>query len=140
MIEDILKAASLKATKKRVSMLTLIKNENHPVPAEFVFDKLKESFDINLSTVYRALNAMADKDILLKSIHMDGKTYYQFNDHEHKHELICSSCHRTINVEECHFEEMSKEISEKTGFVITGHSMEFTGICPECMAEIKKKD
>ena len=140
MDKDILKSASLKATKKRILMLTLLKQEKSPVTAEYIFGKLSESLDINLSTVYRALNAMADKDILIKSIHMDGKTYYQFNDHQHKHELICSACHKSIDVEECPFEELSKALSEKTGFVITGHSMEFTGICPDCMAEINKKD
>lgn len=140
MDKDILKSASLKATKKRILMLALLKQEKSPVTAEYIFEKLSESLDINLSTVYRALNAMADKEILIKSIHMDGKTYFQFNDHQHKHELICSTCHKSIDVEECPFEELSKAISEKTGFVITGHSMEFTGICPDCMAEINKKD
>lgn len=95
---------------------------------------------MNLSTVYRALNAMADKNILSKSIHMDGKTYYHFNDHIHKHELICSVCHKSVEVEDCPFDEIAELIAEKTGYSITGHNVEFTGICPECTARTKNKD
>lgn len=132
MNSDVLKSASLKATKKRLMIIDIIKSEPSPITADYIYEKLSESLDINLSTVYRALNAMTEKNILIKSIHMDGKTYYQFNDHQHKHELICSMCHRSVDVEDCPFDEISKKISEKTGFVITGHSMEFTGICPSC--------
>lgn len=132
MNSDVLKSASLKATKKRLMIIDIIKSEPSPITADYIYEKLSESLDINLSTVYRALNVMTEKNILIKSIHMDGKTYYQFNDHQHKHELICSMCHRSVDVEDCPFDEISKKISEKTGFVITGHSMEFTGICPSC--------
>lgn len=140
MDSDVLKSASLKATKKRLMIIEIIKSEPCPVTADRIYERLSESLDINLSTVYRALNAMTDKNILIKSIHMDGKTYYQFNDHQHKHELVCSVCHRSVDVEDCPFDEISKKLSEKTGFTITGHNMEFTGICPNCADKLNNND
>lgn len=138
MYTQLLKAASLKATKKRLILLSILKSKKCPTTAEEIFDEISNI--MNLSTVYRALNAMSEKEILIKSIHMDGKTYFQFNDHVHKHELICSVCHRSVDVEDCPFEEISKTIAEKTGFEITGHNVEFTGICPNCLEEFNKKD
>lgn len=135
---NILKQASLKATKKRLMLLSAIRNAGHPITAEEIFDDVSDT--MNLSTVYRALNAMADKNILSKSIHMDGKTYYHFNDHIHKHELICSVCHKSVEVEDCPFDEIAELIAKKTGYSITGHNVEFTGICPECTARTKNKD
>lgn len=140
MNSDVLKSASLKATKKRLMIIELIMASPYPVTADYIYEKLSETLDINLSTVYRALSAMTDKNILIKSIHMDGKTYYQFNDHQHKHELICSICHKSVDVEDCPFDEISKKISEKTSFVITGHNMEFTGICPKCADKLNSND
>lgn len=94
-------------------IIELIMASPYPVTADYIYEKLSETLDINLSTVYRALSAMTDKNILIKSIHMDGKTYYQFNDHQHKHELICSICHKSVDVEDCPFDEISKRFRKK---------------------------
>lgn len=134
---QILKSVSLKATKKRLILLSILSYKNCPTTAEEIFDKVSNI--INLSTVYRALNAMTDKGILNKSIHMDGRTYFQLNDQVHKHELICTICHKSVDVGICPFEEISKVIAEKTGFEITGHSVEFTGICPDCITQFNNK-
>ena len=138
MDKNIFKSASLKATKKRMMILDIIENESVPTTAEHIYEKLSELTDISLSTVYRALNAMTDKNILIKSINMDCKTYYQFNNNQHKHEIICSVCHKTVNIDDCPFEQIAKSISDKTGFVITGHNMAFTGICPDCLISNNK--
>ena len=38
----------------------------------------------------------------------------------------------TIELDECPIEELNRKISSETGFVIIGHSMELTGLCPKC--------
>ena len=137
---DVLKSVSMKATKKRIMILESVRTSPSPVTAEDIYEKLSQSLDISLSTVYRALNAMSDKGIIIKSVRQDGKTYFHFNDHQHKHELICSVCHRSVDVEDCPFDEISRKISQKTGFVITGHNMEFTGICPNCAGKTDRRE
>lgn len=137
---DVLKSVSMKATKKRIMILESVRTSPSPVTAEDIYEKLSQSLDISLSTVYRALNAMSDKGIIIKAVRQDGKTYFHFNDHQHKHELICSVCHRSVDVEDCPFDEISRKISQKTGFVITGHNMEFTGICPNCAGKTDRRE
>ena len=137
---DVLKSVSMKATKKRIMILESVRTSPSPVTAEDIYEKLSQSLDISLSTVYRALNAMSDKGIIIKAVRQDGKTYFHFNDHQHKHELICSVCHRSVDVEDCPFDEISRKIAQKTGFVITGHNMEFTGICPNCAGKTDRRE
>ena len=137
---DVLKSVSMKATKKRIMILESVRMSPSPVTAEDIYEKLSQSLDISLSTVYRALNAMSDKGIIIKAVRQDGKTYFHFNDHQHKHELICSVCHRSVDVEDCPFDEISRKIAQKTGFVITGHNMEFTGICPNCAGKTDRRE
>ena len=137
---DVLKSVSMKATKKRIMILESVRTSPSPVTAEDIYEKLYKSLDISLSTVYRALNAMSDKGIIIKAVRQDGKTYFHFNDHQHKHELICSVCHRSVDVEDCPFDEISRKIAQKTGFVITGHNMEFTGICPNCAGKTDRRE
>ena len=137
---DVLKSVSMKANKKRIMILESVRTSPSPVTAEDIYEKLSQSLDISLSTVYRALNAMSDKGIIIKAVRQDGKTYFHFNDHQHKHELICSVCHRSVDVEDCPFDEISRKIAQKTGFVITGHNMEFTGICPNCAGKTDRRE
>ena len=137
---DVLKSVSMKATKKRIMILESVRTSPSPVTAEDIYEKLSQSLDISLSTVYRALNAMSDKGIIIKAVRQDGKTYFHFNDHQHKHELICFVCHRSVDVEDCPFDEISRKIAQKTGFVITGHNMEFTGICPNCAGKTDRRE
>ena len=137
---DVLKSVSMKATKKRIMILESVRTSPSPVTAEDIYEKLSQSLDISLSTVYRALNAMSDKGIIIKAVRQDGKTYFHFNDHQHKHELICSVCHRSVDVEDCPFDEISRKIAQKTGFVVTGHNMEFTGICPNCAGKTDRRE
>lgn len=137
---DVLKSVSMKATKKRIMILESVRTSPSPVTAEDIYEKLSQSLDISLSTIYRALNAMSDKGIIIKAVRQDGKTYFHFNDHQHKHELICSVCHRSVDVEDCPFDEISRKIAQKTGFVITGHNMEFTGICPNCAGKTDRRE
>lgn len=137
---DVLKSVSMKATKKRIMILESVRTSPSPVTAEDIYEKLSQSLDISLSTVYRALNAMSGKGIIIKAVRQDGKTYFHFNDHQHKHELICSVCHRSVDVEDCPFDEISRKIAQKTGFVITGHNMEFTGICPNCAGKTDRRE
>ena len=79
---DVLKSVSMKATKKRIMILESVRTSPSPVTAEDIYEKLSQSLDISLSTVYRALNAMSDTGIIIKAVRQDGKTYFHFNDHQ----------------------------------------------------------
>ena len=45
---------------------------------------------------------------------------------------VCNLCGKVIPVDTCPLSELEETLQQKTGFRITGHSLEFTGLCPEC--------
>lgn len=91
---------------------------------------------MNVSTVYRTLNTLTEKKILIRSVRQDGKAYYSLAKKDHSHRLVCDLCGKVIPVDTCPLSELEETLQQKTGFRITGHSLEFTGLCPEC----SKKD
>ena len=91
---------------------------------------------MNASTVYRTLNTLTEKKILIRSVRQDGKAYYSLAKKDHSHRLVCDLCGKVIPVDTCPLSELEETLQQKTGFRITGHSLEFTGLCPEC----SKKD
>lgn len=138
MIEDLLKKSSLKNTKQRNSILTIIEGVSEPVTAEEIYRELmRESNKINLSTVYRTLQVLTNKGVLLKILKGDGTAAYELNDFEHKHYITCCLCKSSVLIDSCPVKELSENVSEKTGFKVTGHSLQLTGICSKCLG---KKD
>lgn len=134
--DNILKSVNLKTTKKRLLILSLLSNSDTPLTSEDILEQASKEININLSTIYRALNALTEKGILLKQLSNDGKTYFQINNRKHKHQLICSLCNKVVLVDCCPLKRFENDLCEETGFTITSHNLEFTGICPECTKKL----
>lgn len=130
----ILKREGLKNTKHRNAILEVIENSAQPINAEQIFFELKDKkISINLSSVYRILESLVSKKLLIKSIIPgSNKAVYELNRLEHTHYLICSSCKKMFSVDGCPLEEYEKQLESKMGFEITGHKLEIYGVCKDC--------
>lgn len=131
---DVLKQEGLKYTKHRASIMKVITESDQPLGAEQVFIELQgKGVNVNLSTVYRTLESLATKSLIVKiSIGSDTKALFELNRMEHKHHLICMGCKKMLSVDGCPFEEYEKLLQDKMGFDVTGHKLEIYGYCEKC--------
>lgn len=132
MNNSILKTADLKQTKKRNLIISILENAPSPLTAEDIMELSLKEVKMSFSTVYRALNALADKGVVTKTIHQDGKLYYKIHTHSHQHVLKCTKCNECISIDACPLESLETNLSKETNYTITGHNLEFFGICPKC--------
>jgi Fur family ferric uptake transcriptional regulator len=137
-MSKILKEANLKQTKSRALILTILKNSPLPISAEDVYKLVNKKTPVNLSTVYRTLNTLSKKGVLLSSVMYDKKTYYQISTHAHKHILVCEVCKSQTPIEECPMHHLEDKIERETGFLIHGHNLEIFGICKQCQQKQTK--
>ncbi len=132
--KDLLKHDGLKNTRHRNSILHIIEKNTQPVTAEQIYLALKNNdVAINLSSVYRILNTLVDKCLVIKTV-MPGenKAVFEMNRFEHKHYVVCTQCKKMVSVPGCPLEEYEKKLRDNTGFQIQGHQLEVFGICREC--------
>lgn len=130
---NILHENNLKQTKNREVILNIIKGSVLPMSAEDIYKHcLDQKININLSTIYRTLNTMENKHLLIKQVRNDGKAYFQENKHDHKHLFVCTSCGKNIILDNCPLEEMLQTLSAKSDFTIQSHNIELYGICKKC--------
>lgn len=127
-----LKAAGLKSTKGREQILAELDHTTMELTAEELYQLVSTHHQINLSTVYRVLQALEDHGIIQRSVSMEGISRYQLKRKEHCHRLVCSRCHRSVVIDQCPIEELCRGLAERTGYTITGHSLELSGVCPDC--------
>lgn len=87
---------------------------------------------VGLTTVYRALQSLADAgevDVLRTD---EGEAVYRRCSTTHHHHLLCRACGRTIEVEGPEVERWATSTARRHGFTDTRHTAEIVGLCATC--------
>ena len=134
---DLLKENNLKLTPARIAILELMQASHSPLNAEEVFKEVSKDTHTSLATIYRTLAQLSELGLLMQDNSSDGSVYYQFAKESHSHYLTCSVCNTRIHLKSCPLGPLEKTIEKETGYKITGHSLEFLGICPNCQGKQK---
>ncbi|PKM78220.1 MAG: transcriptional repressor [Firmicutes bacterium HGW-Firmicutes-15] len=132
--KGLLKNNGLKNTKRRNSILEALAKSAQPITVDQVFLELQRNdVSINISTVYRILETLVSKDLILKTnIIGENKSLFELNQMDHKHHFICMSCRQMFAVDDCPFEQYGELLQSKMGFNVTGHKLEIYGYCQNC--------
>ena len=85
------------------------------------------------STVFRAVGVFEGEGFIERVDLGDGLARYEARRNHHEH-VRCDQCGRVAEVPGCALESVGKEIEASTGFRLRGHSLVFSGTCPECAA------
>ncbi len=140
-LDDLLRKNGLKVTKGRKEVLKLMEEKKDlPMKAEQVYDLIPRSVCASLSTVYRILNQLSEKGLLKSMLYQNGIMYYQYDSGEHRHYIVCSKCGKVAALENCPMDAFDNYIRKDTGFDITGHIFELTGICPDCKEHAESRE
>lgn len=133
MTYELLQSSGLRCTHRRQLILDILSAAEKPMTAEEIHAQAAKHDKIGFSTTYRVLAQLTEHRLLLKNDGGDGRCYYQIaSPHSHKHTLHCTLCGDVVSISHCPLAELEARLSEETGYVITGHSLTFTGVCPRC--------
>ncbi|PIZ95818.1 MAG: hypothetical protein COX81_00225 [Candidatus Magasanikbacteria bacterium CG_4_10_14_0_2_um_filter_37_12] len=92
----------------------------------FSVKELDLSTKIDLVSVYRTFDILAELDIIHPVISIHGEEHYELHNEKHHHHIVCQECEKTKCVP-CNITKKSI-----TGFINIHHSIIFTGICLAC--------
>jgi Fur family ferric uptake transcriptional regulator len=130
---DVLSEAGVRPTRQRVRVLTELMGERDDVTAQELHDRLRSGGEkLGLATVYRTLGLLAEAGIIDSLSHRPGELCYRWCGQGHHHHLVCSSCHRVVELADCELDPWLERISRAHGFVTTGHRLEVSGLCAAC--------
>jgi Fur family peroxide stress response transcriptional regulator len=117
---------------QREKILELIKcDPNHPT-AQRIYDTLKKEIpSLSLGNVYRNINILVEEGVIVSRDFGDGIEHFDAITGMHYH-FICDKC-KTITDFALPVEDLIiKKAREKSGHTITGHTIQFYGVCENC--------
>ena len=128
------KIKGLKSTQHRINILNIIEKSSQPIAADQIFQEMqKRGITINLSTVYRTLDTLYDKNLITKlNIDGDNRTLFEFNRMLHTHHLVCLGCKKITVIGRCPLIDYEKNLAKETNYAIAGHKFDIYGYCPAC--------
>lgn len=130
---DELARLSVRATAQRLSIVSELLRERDDVTAQELHDRLRGRGErLGLATVYRTLGLLESEGVIHSLAHRPGELCYRWCGDEHHHHLVCSSCHRVVELGECEADAWVDRVSADHGFIATGHRLEVAGLCADC--------
>lgn len=115
---------------------TIIEDElrrlaNHPT-ADEVYDAVHEQHpSISRATVYRTLSRLSDEGEIGRVRINNGADRFDHRSLAHYH-VRCVSCGRVDDVMIPLLEGVDESAARASGYQVTGHTLQFDGICPAC--------
>jgi Fur family ferric uptake transcriptional regulator len=123
----------VRATRQRVEVLAELARERDDVTAQSLWRRLRaRDSRTGLATVYRTLALLSEKGVIDSFSHHGTELCYRLCTDSHHHHLLCTNCHRVVEIEQCGIDGWIDEVTSRHGFVATEHRVEITGVCSDC--------
>jgi Fur family ferric uptake transcriptional regulator len=117
---------------RQVILEVLVASGGH-MSADDLAEKVRQQAPgVGRMTVYRTLDLLNELGFIRPVYQGTGAAHYILLEEGHHHHLICSTCDRVIEFDECVLEEVERLVSGRFNFQVQGHQLEFYGRCQQC--------
>ena len=120
-------------TRQRQAVLDALQMPGSVPDAGWVLEQVRKDMpNISLGTVHRTMNLLRQAGLLSR---MRSSVAMQHADRRISMDChaTCIRCGSSVDVKIDAHEDLSNLTASATGFRITGHRLDFYGLCPECI-------
>lgn len=120
-------------TKAKKKIEEVFKKTKAPITLKELYKKVSSVIPgVAYSTVFRIVEKFERKSMVAKVGYKDRGSLYEWSARPHHHHLVCERCSDVTDVSDQILSFSDSKVSKSTGFIITNHSVELTGICKPC--------
>ena len=132
-LEQLCRKHSLPLTAQRRAVLEALQARlDHPTVDELWEDVRVLIPEVSRTTVYRILETFAQLRIIRKVCHPGAVARYESLTTRHHH-LLCIRCGAMSDLQNAVYDKLTLPGAD-TGFEIEDYSIQFSGLCAECVA------
>jgi len=129
-----LRESGAKLTGARLTVLRVLEESGGHITSTELLDKVSATdATIGRASVFRALDLFT-RLAIVRPTYVEGSAapIYVLMPDGHHHHIVCTVCSRVVEFEDCHLDELKRELEARYNFHLTGHLLEFYGICKDC--------
>jgi Fur family transcriptional regulator, ferric uptake regulator len=132
-----LRTAGHKLTHARITVLEVIEQLGGHVTSAAVLDAVAQvDPSIGRASVFRTLELLTQVGIIRPTYLESSMTpHYVMMPGGHHHHIICTSCNRVIEFEDCGLSDLENELQKRLKVKIIGHLLEFYALCEQCQQQ-----
>ena len=122
----------VRKSKQKEAIFKVVREATLHPTAEWVYERVKREIpNISLGTIYRNLKLLKHEGEIAELGLADTLSRFDGNPQNHYH-FRCEQCGRIFDVGEPVNNESDVRLTQKTGFKISHHRLEFHGLCKDC--------
>jgi Fur family ferric uptake transcriptional regulator len=130
----------LRMTPQRLMIVAAVENSNSHISAEEIYSQVIKKYpNVNISTVYRTLDTLADMKLVTKTDLGDGRVRYHPADKGHHHHLVCRECGAIIDLDEKALAGIQKTLLNDYNFIADLRHLGISGICVKCNRQVVRE-
>ena len=130
-----LRQAGYRLTQPRLAILQVLAENDGGLSPEAVHQQGKAiCASLGLVTVYRTLDLLAELG-LVRRVHSEQRCHSFASAGTDRHHLICQGCYRVTEFPCDGLDGLIESVRQQTGYTITEHLLELSGLCPDCQAK-----
>jgi len=127
-----LKRAGHKLTAPRQAVVQVLEQEGaHLSSNEILAQGRRIHPGLSRATVYRTLDLLTDLG-LIRPIYLHDTSQRYVSAQGGHHHLVCTDCGIAFEFEQCEADQLVVTLTERFGFEIHSHLLEFYGLCMDC--------
>jgi Fur family ferric uptake transcriptional regulator len=124
-----------RSSQTRNLLISILKRSLRPLSVPEIIESMKEqSHTFNKTTIYREIEKLITHEIVREVYLGSDKARYEMRDNRHHHHIMCTSCKKVDEVPvEDQMTEQEVHIAKKLNYTNINHSLEFFGVCKNCI-------
>ncbi len=131
--EQELAERGIRLTPQRMMILEAIAARDDHFSAEEIYAQVRQRYShMNLSTVYRTLEVLAQAGLVTETDLADGRVRYHWTEKSRHHHLICQGCGQVVDLEESLLEPLKERLRRDYGFEANIAHVNIFGRCARC--------
>ncbi|MDA1278645.1 MAG: Fur family transcriptional regulator [Chloroflexi bacterium] len=135
---ETLRGSGLRATPARRAIIDVLRSAHGHMTVPEVIDALATTgAKFDQSTVYRVLNDLGGVGLVAESRLSPGDTVFEWISRSNHHHLQCTSCGRTLPLNDELVKEFIAKVHTRHGFHVNATHLVLSGIEHECPGSAK---
>jgi Fur family ferric uptake transcriptional regulator len=106
--------------------------EGHLTAAEILAEVKREYPYVDISTIYRTMNALKELRLVSETDMGSGDYSYEWRLDDAHHHLICRQCGAELSLESTYVEDMAARLLNDYGFRAEMDHFAIFGVCKDC--------